>query len=391
MRYANQSVLMGVIAAVVFGACATTARVGAEKPGDMQGPLAPDRASRGLEDSALVAVVDSFTRAFAAADSFSGVVMLARDDDTLYSFANGFADRASGTRNGPNTRFNLASNDKYFTRIAIRQLQQAGKLTLADLVGTHLPDYPNARVRNEVTIKHLLDGRSGLRGFDSDDDRKYRANRMKLRSIDDYLALFATDSLHSTPGATYAYSNAGYVVLGKIIEAASGQSYYDYVRRHIFEPAGMASTGYYAVDEVVANMAVPYTTSAKAMGNFAAGAKLPERQSATPLLAYRGSSAGGGYSTAHDLLRLARAITSHRLLDAAHTDSLLGFSAQKPGYFEWDGWTGGSEGMNTVYYLHSTGHVIIVLSNYDPPSATVYRRMLWNEWFPKILGLKFPA
>ena len=387
MRYVYQSILLSLIAVAVLGACAAAARAGAEEQGQRTRVQAP----RHPEDRALVAVVDSFTRAWAAADSFSGVVMLARDDETIYSFSNGFADRASGTPNGPNTKFNLASNDKYFTRIAIRQLQQAGKLTMADLVGKHVPDYPNARVRNEVTIKHLLDMRSGLRGFDNDDERKYRANRMKLRTIDDYLALFATDSLASTPGATYAYSNAGYVVLGKIIERVSGQSYYDYVRRHIFEPAGMTNTGYYAVDEVTPNMAVPYTTSPKAVGDFASGAKLLERQPATPLLAYRGSSAGGGYSTAADLLRLARALTSHRLLDVAHTDSLLRFGNRKPGDFGWDGWTGGAEGMNTVFYLHSTGHVIIVLSNFDPPSATVYRRMLWNEWFPRFLGLKFPS
>jgi CubicO group peptidase (beta-lactamase class C family) len=385
MRHDDWSVLLGPIAAGLLVACAASPRAGTAEPGRLAGDPAPRRP----EDSALVAVVDSFTRARVAIDSFSGVVVLARDEKTLYSHSAGFADRAAGTRNGPSTKFNLASNDKYFTRIAIRRLQQAGKLTMSDLVGRHLPDYPNARVRDEVTIKHLLDGRSGLRGFDDDDDRTYRANLLNLRTLDDYVALFATDSLRSTPGTTYAYSNAAYVVLGKIIESASGQSYYDYVRRHIFEPAGMVNTGYFTVDEVTPNRAIPYTTSPKVLGDSPANAKpLSARMPATPLLAYRGSSAGGGYSTADDLLRLARAIRSHRLLDAAHTDSLLGFRSPRPEHFDWDGWTGGSEGMNTVFYLHSTGHVLIVLSNYDPPSATVYRRTLWNEWFPQHLGLK---
>jgi CubicO group peptidase (beta-lactamase class C family) len=385
MRPVDRSALVSPIAAALLVACAAIARAGTEEADLLAGRAAPRRP----EDSALVAVVDSFTRARVAIDSFSGVVVLARADETLYSFSTGFADRVAGTRNGPSTKFNLASNDKYFTRIAIRQLQQAGRLTMSDLVGKHLPDYPNARVRNEVTIKHLLDGRSGLRDFDDDDDRTYRANLTRLRTLDDYVALFAADSLRSTPGTTYAYSNAGYVVLGKIIESASGQSYYGYVRRHVFEPAGMVNTGYFTVGDATPNKAVPYTTSPKAVGDFSAGAKkMAERHPATPLLAYRGSSAGGGYSTADDLLRLARAIRAHRLLDAAHTDSLLGFRSPRPGYFDWDGWTGGAEGMNTVFYLHSTGHVLVVLSNYDPPSATVYRRALWNEWFPQRLGLK---
>ena len=379
------SLVFGVIAAGTLAGCAAAAPV----PSEESGRIPTRRASLRAEDSALVAAVDSFTRARAAMDSLSGVVVLARGDETLYSFATGFADRTLGTRNGFDTKFNLASLDKYFTRIAIRQLQQAGKLKPSDFVGMHVPDYPNARVRTEVTIKHLLDGRSGMGDFDDDNYRTYRASLMQLRTLDDYLALFAGDSLQSTPGTTYEYSNAGYVVLGKIIERVSGQSYYDYVQRHIFEPAGMTNTGYFAVDDPTPDKAVPYTTSPDAIGNFAADAKpLPDRRPATPLLAYRGSSAGGGYSTANDLLRLARAITSHRVLDAAYTDSLLGFRNPGPGYFDWDGWAGGGEGINTVFYLHSTGHVLIVLSNYDPPSAVVYRRTLWNEWFPRHLGLK---
>ncbi len=380
------SVLFGLVAAVAHAAGAAAARAPTEEHGRIAARPEPRRVA---DARALVATIDSFTRARAAMDSLSGVVVLARGDETLYAFSTGFADRAAGTRNGPGTRFNLASVDKYFTRIAIRRLQQAGKLKLSDLVGTHVPDYPNARVRDEVTIKHLLDGRSGLGDFDDDDYRTYRASLTKLRTLDDYVALFAGDSLQSTPGTTYAYSNAGYVVLGKIIERASGQSYYDYVRRHIFEPAGMTNTGYFTVDDAAPNTAVPYTTSPKAIGDHSAGAApLPQRRPATPLLAYRGSSAGGGYSTADDLLRLARAITSHRLLDAAHTDSLLGFRSRGPGYFDWDGWAGGGEGINTLFYLHSTGHVLVVLSNYDPPSAQVYRAKLWNEWLPRHLGLK---
>jgi CubicO group peptidase (beta-lactamase class C family) len=138
MRHDDWSVLLGPIAAGLLVACAASPRAGTAEPGRLAGDPAPRRP----EDSALVAVVDSFTRARVAIDSFSGVVVLARDEKTLYSHSAGFADRAAGTRNGPSTKFNLASNDKYFTRIAIRRLQQAGKLTMSDLVGRHLPDYP---------------------------------------------------------------------------------------------------------------------------------------------------------------------------------------------------------------------------------------------------------
>ncbi|HEU4452396.1 MAG TPA: serine hydrolase domain-containing protein [Longimicrobium sp.] len=356
--------------------CAAPARHAGSAEAPASAPLAP-------ADGALVAAVDSFTRARASMDSLSGVVLLARDGVPIYTFAAGVADRALGTRNTTSTRFNLASLDKYFTRIAIWQLASAGRLSRSDTVGKHLPDYPNERVRREVTIQHLLGMTSGLGDFGSDNYRTYVARRLTLRSLDDYLALFAADSLEFAPGTRQRYSNAGYVVLGKIVERVSGRSYHDYVREHVFSPAGMVSTGYFAVDERVPEMAVPYTTSAAAAGDFSEdAAPLPERRPATGLLAYRGSSAGGGYSTADDLLRLSRAIQSHRLLDAAFTDSLLGWRNTGPGEFDWSGWAGGAEGINTAFYMHSTGHTLIVLSNYDPPSASVYRGRLWSEWLP---------
>jgi D-alanyl-D-alanine carboxypeptidase len=359
--------------------CAAPAR----HAGSAGAPASAPAATLAPADSALVATVDSFTRARAAMDSLSGVVLLARDGVPIYTFTAGVADRARGTPNTTSTKFNLASLDKYFTQIAIWQLARAGRLSRSDTVGKHLPDYPNERVRREVTIQHLLSMRSGLGDFGSDNYRTYVERRHTLRSLDDYLALFAADSLEFAPGTRQSYSNAGYVVLGKIVERLSGRSYYDYVREHVFIPAGMVSTGYFAVDERVPEMAVPYTTSPSAAGDFSEDAPaLPERRPATGLLAYRGSSAGGGYSTAEDLLRLSRALQSHRLLDAAFTDSLLGWRNTGPGQFEWSGWAGGAEGINTMFYMQSTGHTLIVLSNYDPPSANVYRGKLWSEWLP---------
>jgi CubicO group peptidase (beta-lactamase class C family) len=222
--------------------------------------------------------------------------------------------------------------------------------------------------------------RSGLGDFGRDDYETFVARRLELRTLDDYLALFADDPPHFAPGSRRAYSNAGYVVLGKIIERASGQSYYDYVRQHVFEPAGMVNTGYHAPDDRAPNVAIPYTTAPVVIGDLAEDARRPsERRPATSLLAYRGSSAGGGYSTAEDLLRLSNALHGHRLLNAAFTDALFDV---RPGPFSFDGWTGGSEGVNTVFYVHTTGHTLVVLSNYDPPSATDFRWMLWNDWLP---------
>ncbi len=365
-----------VLTTTALAACSTASRAGQDAaPGDAS-------AVRTARDSALVASIDAFTRARESMDSLSGIVVLAYGDAPLYARTIGQADRESGAPNRMDTKFGLASVDKFFTRIAIRQLQQAGKLSMNDRVGKHLPEYPNPQVRDGVTIKQLYNMSSGLGDF-SRNERDMIARRLTLRSIDDYLALFATDSLEFPPGTKRLYSNAGYVVLGKIIERASGESYYDYVQRHVFDPAGMRNTGYYTTDRAVRNMAVPYTTSPAAAGEVAPPASPPsQRRSATSLLFYRGSSAGGGYSSAEDLLRLSRALRTHTLLSPAYTDSL--FELRRPAPFGpegWaGGWSGGSWGTNTEFYVHSTGHTLVVLSNYDPPSSTVYRTKLWKEW-----------
>jgi CubicO group peptidase (beta-lactamase class C family) len=318
----------------------------------------------------------------AADGTFSGAVSIAKDGVLLYTAARG--DAVNGdSPNAADTKFRFGSMGKMFTAVAIAQLAQAGKLATADVVGKHLPDYPNERVRREVTIRHLIDMRSGLGDFDNDNYHTYLARRLTLRTLDDYIALFAQDSLRFAPGTETYYSNASYVVLGKIVERVSGQPYYDYIREKVFQPAGMVHTGYFTLDDHAPYLAVPYTTSAAATGDMSEGAKpLAERRPATSLLAYRGSSAGGGYSSADDLLRFTRALWEHRLLNAAFTDSLFRFRDTGPGRFDWSGWAGGAEGVNTVLYTHSTGHTLIVLSNYDPPSAMVYRRKLWDDWLP---------
>ena len=359
-------------APMLVGACAS-----APSPAEQRAPVGTPRPALESRDRNLVASIDSFTRMLARADSFSGVVLLAHHGVPIYSHATGMADRERGLPNGLDTQFNLASVDKIFTRIAIRQLEQAGKLSMSDRVGVHLPEYPNARVRNEVTIRQLYEMKSGIGVYAGEE---YHRKRMTLRTIDDYLALFATDSLRFDPGTKQEYSNGGYVVLGKIIERVSGQSYYEYVSEHVFRPAGMVHTGYFSPDERGVNRAIPYTTSTKVAGDASTGGNpLSERKAATALLPYRGSSTGGGYSSAQDLLRLSQALTGHRLLSPAFTDSLIDL---RVGPLTLGGWTGGSEGANAVFYVHTTGHTLIVLSNYDPPSATVFRRKLWDEWLP---------
>jgi CubicO group peptidase (beta-lactamase class C family) len=188
---------------------------------------------------------------------FSGVVLVAEDDIILWEIAAGLADRQANIPNHTETRFNLGSMNKMFTAVAILQLVEDGRLRLESTFGKILPDYPNAAVAKQVTIHHLLTHTSGLGDVFTD---QFAANPNQYRSNQDFLPLFVDEPLLFPPGERFLYSNAGYVVLGLIIEKVSGMSYDAYVRQNIFEPSGMSDTAAFSVDDKVPNRAIGYTT-----------------------------------------------------------------------------------------------------------------------------------
>jgi D-alanyl-D-alanine carboxypeptidase len=319
-------------------------------------------------DAALAEAIKKLLGQKAAKGEFSGTVLLAREGRPFCHEAVGLADREVGAPNRPDTKFNLGSINKIFTQVAIGQLLEAGKIRLDDTISKHLPDYP-AEPGNRITIRQLVAMTSGLGDFFG--ERFEAMPKTRLRSLRDYLPLFVDQPLRFEPGKGREYSNAGYVVLGLIVEAASGQSYYDYVREKIFTPAGMADTDSFAIDAEVPNRATGYTRE---------GQPDSPARSNRELLPARGSSAGGGYSTAPDLLRFAEALCADRLLSPAYTDWVFGRGEQDPipdaslprgrrrdlG----TGWAGGTAGVNAVLDLElGRGYTIVVMANQDPPAA----------------------
>lgn len=320
----------------------------AEKQG-VNNPLGAEAVAKPpASEAEFVREVGSLVEKRVAEDSFSGVVLIAKDGHPIFERAAGLADKGGRTPNRPDTRFNLGSINKIFTKIAILQLAEAGKLSLDDTLGKHLPDYPNKQAAEKATIRHLVNMQSGIGDFFGP---KFTATpKEKIRSINDYLPLFAADPLKFEPGASRAYSNGGYVVLGAIIEKITGKSYYDYVRERIFKPAGMSDTESYLSDAKTPNLAEGYTRGEK-------GERIPNVHTRPA----RGSSAGGGYSTAPDMLKFALALQSGKLLNEANTKSILAGGL---------GIAGGAPGINAILEIEpAKGGVIVVLSNYDPPSA----------------------
>ncbi|HVT16719.1 MAG TPA: serine hydrolase domain-containing protein [Thermoanaerobaculia bacterium] len=298
-------------------------------------------------------------------DRFSGAVLAAHKGATLFAHAYGFADRERKLSNTLDTKFNLGSINKDFTKLAIAQLAEGGKLSLSERLVHYLPDYPNPEVARRVTIEQLASHTSGLGDIFTE---RFSALRHELTSLPAYLELFADEPLAFAPGTKSRYSNAGYVVLGLVIERVSGVDYYSYVRQHIYAPAGMKDTDSSSLAEAVPNRAIGYT-GGEENGSGKAGRPNDD------LLPARGSSAGGGYSTVGDLARFAQALSENRLASPEWTYWVGGGPVPVPGTAAAApppisfGIAGGSPGENALLELGRDRSLVVVLSNYDPPSA----------------------
>lgn len=343
----------------------------------------PAGSQRKLNERELVREIEAFMNKIAAADAFSGTVLIAKDGKPIFKTVHGMASKAYNVPNRIDTRFSVASIGKMFTAIAIAQLAEQGKLSFTDTVGQHLTDYPNKQVAGEVTIHHLLTHTSGLGDIFSP---KYVCLKGNLRQVRDYFPLFVNDEkpLAFEPGERWQYANIGFILLGAIIEKVSGENYFDYVRKHIFKPAGMVNTDYHEADIDTPNLATGYTNF-EDLGENNYQFHLGQRRNTSQINGVKGAPTGGANSTVDDLLRFSLALREHKLLSAKYTDIITStkvlarkFDAGQTywGYgFELEdidgvrviGHGGGDLGISCAvrWYPDSGNYTVIVLSNYD--------------------------
>lgn len=337
-------------------------------------PRPPDLpAPARLSFEGAVKALDSQAAELASKDKFSGDVLVARSGKIVLQKSYGLADREKHIANRVDTRFRIGSMNKMFTATAILQLVGNGKVDLAAPVGKYLPDYPNKDVAIKVTVRQLLTHTGGTGDiFTPEFDR----HRLETRELTDYVKLYGTRGLQFEPGSKWAYSNYGFLLLGIVVQNVSGMSYYDYVRMHIFRPAGMHDTDSLPESETVPNRSVGYM-----------------RQNGTWVnnvntLPWRGTSAGGGYSTVGDLFRFAEALLSGKLIKPVLLEQMtskqagatqippgegygFGMMVSEEPQGKRFGHGGGAPGMNgelRVYQRTST--VVAVLANLDPPAAS---------------------
>ncbi|MFZ0590465.1 MAG: serine hydrolase domain-containing protein [Bryobacteraceae bacterium] len=337
-------------------------------------PRPPDQSAVArLSFEEAVKGLDGQAADLASKDKFSGDVLVARSGKIAFQKAYGLADREKHIANTLDTRFRIGSMNKMFTATAILQLVGNGKVDLSAPLGMYLPDYPNKEVATKVTIRHLL---THIGGTGDIFTPEYQEHRLETRELTDYVKLYGSRGLQFEPGSKWAYSNYGFLLLGIVVQNVSGTSYYDYVRTHIFLPAGMHDTDSLPESETVPNRSIGYMRKNGAWVNN------------VDTLPWRGTPAGGGYSTVGDLFRFAEALSSGKLIRPelfAQMTSKQAGAAQMPagegygfGMMVSDepqgkrfGHGGGAPGMNGELRVYTrTNTVVAVLANLDPPAAS---------------------
>jgi CubicO group peptidase (beta-lactamase class C family) len=345
----------------------------------------PARAPAGQEppppktDAEAAEALRAFVDRLAKADAFSGTVLLAKDGKPFLELARGEADRGLRVPVNIDTKFNLGSMNKMFTGVACAQLVEAGKLSFDDPISKHLDEsWLPKDVADTITVHHLLTHTSGLGSYFNNEFDK--SSRLLFRNLDDWKPLVRAEKPAFPPGTAQQYSNTGMLLAGVIVEKVSGESYYDYIRRHVYAPAGMTGTDCYDVDEPVENLARGYFQDETPGG--------PRWKDNIFMHVVRGGPAGGGFSTVRDLLRLDRALRSSTLLSAASTELVwtpkpgtdrmpygYGFGVRQGPRGRVVGHSGGFPGINGCLDMYlDTGYTVAVLSNMSDAAQLVAER-----------------
>jgi CubicO group peptidase (beta-lactamase class C family) len=318
--------------------------------------------------------VDVIAKHYHEQYQFNGTVLVAKAGEVAFKGAYGMANREWNIPHSVDTRFRVGSITKQFTAALILQLVSEGKVDLEAPLSRYVPEYP-AKVADRVTVHQLLTHTSGIRSYTSMPNFRKDASRDPYTPVE-FLKFFADEPLDFEPGDKFQYNNSGYLLLGVIIEKATGKSYAEELKERIFGPLGMTGSGYDLHDALIEKRASAYDARLDGYRNSAyLDMSLPY-------------AAGSLYSTVEDLYRWDRALAAGKVLSdemsekmfKAHVKSAPEPDSSSYGY----GWVieesakpgadgekirlighgGGINGFNTlIQRIPADGHLIVLLNN----------------------------
>jgi CubicO group peptidase (beta-lactamase class C family) len=309
-------------------------------------------------------------------DVFSGTVLIARGDELLLTHACGEASKRFHVPNNIETKLNLGSMNKMFTATAITQLVEKGLLSFEDTIDKHVDEsWLPKEITSKITVHHLLTHTSGLGSYFNETYMK--GSKGLYRKVNDFKPLLKGEKPAFEPGKRFRYSNTGMLLLGVVIESVTGQSYFDYIRKNIYKPAGMKNSDSYEMDYPVENLAIGYSPDLKSKYGW---------QNNLFKHVIKGGPAGGGFSTVGDLHRFARALQTGKLVSADSLKILLkdhsgegygyGFGIVEGPSGRVVGHSGGFSGINGNLDIYlDKGYIVAVLSNYDNGASPVAQKI----------------
>jgi CubicO group peptidase (beta-lactamase class C family) len=256
--------------------------------------------------------IDDLINDYVVNQQFMGTVLVADQGKVVFVKGYGLANVEQNIPNTPKTKFRIGSITKQFTAMLVTQLVEKGKLKLDNTISDFVPDFPQD-IGKRITVEMLLNHTSGL-PFPEGIEKYYYASR-KEDYLQEFLKQLSEEGLRFEPGKGYGYSNAGYFILGLIIERVTGKSYEAVLTEQILKPLGMTNTGCDRKGLVLDNEALSYQ-------------KLSDRYitwndelSYDP--AVLGLGYGSMYSTVEDLFKFSRALSTNKLLSKDFLDMYL--------------------------------------------------------------------
>lgn len=244
--------------------------------------------------------IDSIINAYITINKFNGTALVHYQNKTIFERSYGWQNTEKKIPNQDKSIYQIGSLTKSFTALLIVKLSEEGKLSVKDPISKFIADYPRG---NEITIEHLLTHTSGI--YEALRNKEYfrLLHTGKIISKDEELAFFKNEPLDFEPGTQFSYSNSGYILLGIIIEKATGLSYEDAVRKTILNPLKMSHTGFDYLALKSQYKTVPYS--------YISTIRQEKSEIWNPSLT---GPAGQIYSTAEDLYNYYKGLRDHKII-----------------------------------------------------------------------------
>lgn len=306
---------------------------------------------------------------------FSGTLLVYKGHTPLLQINEGKTDIANGMAMSADVRMNVCSNGKSMTAVLIQQLMAKGKLQPEQTLAQILPEETRLPNASKITVQHLLTHTSGLGDFFEHPDYE----KAKPLTTEDHLALIRTmKPVSDTPGKAFHYSNAGYIVLGKILEKYYGKPYQQIVKQQLLLPLGIDTSA---------------NGHLYATGYFKQDGKWKEGEGNDPRY---WTSAGGIFLSVNEWHRFTSALVKGQLLDSANLREVWtrysrpeqdpdfvgygrGFMIESPAGLTFIGHNGGVKGFQSAYrYLPQAELYIYVFSNRDGAAEEVFMTLLMD-------------